>query len=306
VSTVHLDPGVGDDGIRDLLYRGDLVLFTPSAASLALASHARRFLEDAFAPFPPAEAQHHLPVERFVEIFAPVKPAFIHDPGTLERIAALVAEWGMDLAQWFLDVPRLRGVTSHGYLTAGVGYVHHPHRDTWYAAPRQQLNWWMALYPFDASAALAFHPGYARRAVANDSQRFDYYQWNANGRRVAPRMVTTDTRWQPRATEALELEPDLRLVIPPGAVLGFSGGLLHSTARNTSGRTRFSIDFRTVHLGDLRADRGAPVLDAAARGTSLRDFRRGLDLAPMPDDVVAAHDHAAGADGVLVFRPDPA
>ncbi len=83
----------------------------------------------------------------------------------------------------------------------------------------------------------------------------------------------------------------------------FSAAHLHSTVPNTSGRARYSIDFRTVNLADLKAGRSAPNLDSHCTGTSLRDFIRGSDRAPMPADVVAQYDDESSREGELVFAP---
>ena len=174
-------------------------------------------------------------------------------------------------------MPRLRGVTSDAYLTSGVGFAHHPHRDTWYSAPMAQLNWWLPIYAFDADGAMAFHPRYWSAAVSNRSDAFNYYEWNANGRKEAAKHIHADTRVQPRPEEPIELEPDIRVVCPVGGVILFSGAQLHSTVPNTSGRTRFSIDFRTVNVEDLRSGAAAPNVDSRPQGTSLRDFTRTSD-----------------------------
>jgi hypothetical protein len=83
----------------------------------------------------------------------------------------------------------------------------------------------------------------------------------------------------------------------------FSGASLHATVPNTSGRTRFSIDFRTVHYDDVVEKRGAPNVDSHSTGTSLRDFTRGTDSARLPDDVVALYEDHPPTSGVLVFEP---
>ncbi|MGE0880622.1 MAG: phytanoyl-CoA dioxygenase family protein [Acidimicrobiia bacterium] len=303
--TVYYDPAFDDERIRSEIYDGQLIVFSPTAASNALAAFAREMLEDAFAPYHPTEAQYHMTVEKFVEIFAPVKPAFIHHPKTMGLIRDVFDQMGCDLDQWFIDVPRYRGVTSDGYLTTGVGYAHHPHRDTWFSAPMAQINWWMALYPYETSASMAYHPAYFDKPVANESDEFNYYEWNATGRKDAAKMIGKDTRKQPHATEPIEMEPHVRLVTSPGSLQGFSGAHLHTTMANVSGKARFSLDFRTVHLGDLRNGRSAPNVDSHSTGTSLRDFRRASDLAPMPDDVVDQYDVGAkNDDAVLVFSPD--
>jgi len=110
--------------------------------------------------------------------------------------------------------------------------------------------------------------------------------------------VKTDTRKQPKAEEPMELDPQVRLIPPPGGIIVFSGAQMHSSVPNDSGKTRFSIDFRTVHLGDARARRGAPNVDSDCTGTTMRDYLRGTDLAHIPDDVVAMYDlppHAVNA-----------
>ena len=65
---------------------------------------------------------------------------------------------------------------------------------------------------------------------------------------------------------------------------------MHSTVDNTSGRTRFSIDFRTVHRDDVLARRGANNIDSECTGTTLRDYLRGTDFARLPEEVVAPFD----------------
>jgi hypothetical protein len=288
---------------RSELYEGALHVLPPTDAGRSLCALAADKLQVAFEPHDPLTAQYDMAVEEFVERFGPAKPAFIHAPETMQRLRAVVEAHGCDLEQTYLDVPRLRGVTSDGYRTSGVGYAHHPHRDTWYSAPLAQLNWWLPIYPFGPDASMDFHPRYWSQAVANGSSEFDYYAWNAVGRKEAASHIHSDTRVQPKALEPLELEPTVRFVCDVGGAIVFSGAQLHTTVPNTSGRARYSIDFRTVNLADLRARRGAPNVDSHPHGTSLRDFRRASDLAPMPDDVVAMYDDRVDASGELVFEP---
>jgi hypothetical protein len=306
MTTVHLDPSMTEAQRRSCLYGGDLVLLSPRPSTLALCDHARGFLEQAFAPHHPQQAQFHLPVEEFVARFAPVKPAFIHDARTKDLVRAVVTDLACDEDQTYVDVPRLRGVTSDGYLTSGVGFAHHPHRDSWWSAPLAQLNWWMPIYEFTSDSGMAFHPLYFSRPITNGSAEFSYYEWNSVGRKDAAKHITSDTRKQPKAEEPLDLlEPDIRPVVPVGGVILFAAANLHSTVPNTSGVTRYSIDFRTVDLGDVAAVSGVPNVDSAPLGTSLRDFVRCRDGAAMPEEVVALHDQGADpSEGALVFTPD--
>jgi hypothetical protein len=305
VTTVYFDSPMPDSERRELLYSGDIFVFSPSDASRALCDFARSMLTDAFAPHDPREAQYHMPVEEFVARFAPVKPAFIHHPETMRLLRAVVEERGADPNETFLDVPRLRGVTSDGYLTSGVGYAHHPHRDTWYSAPMAQLNWWVPIYDFASASSMAFHPRYFDERVENGSSEFNYYEWNAVGRREAAKQIGQDVRKQPKAEQELELEPELRVVCPTGGVIVFSAAHLHSAVPNDTGSARFSMDFRTVNASDLDRGASAPNLDSEPTGTSLRDFVRLDDLStPVPDELVARFDDdAVSADAVLVFAP---
>jgi hypothetical protein len=108
---------------------------------------------------------------------------------------------------------------------------------------------------------------------------------------------------QPHAEEPLELEPAVRLVVPAGGIILFSGAQLHSTVRNETSLARWSVDFRTVNVDDLASRRGPLTSDSASTGTSLRDFRRVVDFEPMPDEIVAMYDNAPVSDGVAVFAP---
>ena len=151
---------------------------------------------------------------------------------------------------------------------------------------------------------MAFHPQYWDHAVSNGSADFNYYEWNSTSRANAAQHIKSDTRPQPKPLEPIQLDPQVRLVTEPGGCILFSAAQLHSTVPNTSGHTRFSIDFRTVHLKDLQNRIAAPNIDSEPLGTSLRDFMRGSDLTPLPDDIIAMYDNASIDKGVLVFTPE--
>src|ERR1041384_4527208 len=56
--------------------------------------------------------------------------------------------------------------------------------------------------------------------------------------------IKEDPRPLPKATQPMELDPQIRLIIPAGGIILFSGAQMHSSVPNTSGKTRFSIDLR--------------------------------------------------------------
>lgn len=294
---VYFDRYDDESTRRSRLYAGDLYVYGPTPGGLKLCELAQTMSQEAFAPHAPPLAQHHLPVERYVEILKSLKPAFIHHPECKRLIPQLLKELGCDLGNTHFDVPRLRTACSGDYLTTGMAYAFKPHRDTWYSPPMCQLNWWLPVFPIDSSNAMAFHPEYWDRPIQNSSAKFNYQDWNHTGRQQAGLQSTkVDTRFQSAALEPLQLEHDLRLICPPGGVIVFSAAHLHSTVPNTSDATRFSIDFRTVDARDILAQRGAPNVDSQSTGTTLMDYLRGTDLQHFSDELIERY---AG------LKPDP-
>jgi hypothetical protein len=291
---LHFDSPIPDDERRARLYRGEIFVYGARASTLALCEFARELVCDAFRPLDPELAQHELPVERFAALLAELKPRFIHHPESKRLIRAVLAEFGCDPEHTYFDVPRLRSSTAGGYLTTGIAYAFHPHRDTWYSAPTSQLNWWMPVFELCDDNGLAFHPRYWAEPLANGSRDYDYAEWKRTSRWNAASQIGRDTRRQPKPEQEVDCAGELRPLCPVGGTLLFSAAQLHASVPNRSGRTRYSIDFRTVHRSDAERGRGAPNLDSRCTGTSLGDFLRCRDLARLPAELIAAHERGLG------------
>jgi hypothetical protein len=304
---VYIDARVSDAQRRTALYDGQLFVHSAVASVRRFADFARQMVEDAFAPLDPETAQHELPVELFAEILGELKPRFIHHAESKQHVRSILDELGCDLEQTYFDVPRLRSSTSDSFLTTGIAYAWHPHRDTWYSAPACQQNFWLPVYEIESDNAMAFHPPYWNRPLANNSRDYNYYVWNSKhrGPEVA-KILKEDMRPLPRATVPVELEPQIRLLCPVGGVVVFSGAQLHSSVPNTSGRTRYSIDFRTVHVGDARSRLGARKCDEECTGTTMRDYLRGTDLTRLPEEVIALYDDGSVDSGKALYEPQAA
>ena len=82
----------------------------------------------------------------------------------------------------------------------------------------------------------------------------------------------------------------------------FSAAQMHSSVPNTSGKTRFSIDFRLVNIDDVAAKRGAPKMDEQCTGTTMRDYLRGTDFSHIPDELVALYDDDTTREGELIYQ----
>ncbi|GGD59308.1 hypothetical protein [Croceicoccus mobilis] len=302
--TVGINNGI--EAEERAIYDGQITLLPPTPAGLALCEHARRMVEEVFAPHDPRTAQHELSVDEFVERAAIVKPRFIHDPETRRLQKLYLAELGFDPERTYLDVPRMRVVSSDGYLTSGVGHKQPPHRDTWWSAPMQQIQFWMPVFPMSRECSMEFYPHYVETGVDNSSSDFNIYRWNAHGRaKAAQHKQGEDKRGIPQPHGPLDHPGAVQVVLPVGGAVIFSANQLHATSDNVTGMTRFSIDFRIVDAQHVKEGIGALNVDNESTGTALRDFRRISDGEQLDAETVARYDTGEKPeDGVLVFTSD--
>ncbi|QPD03599.1 MAG: hypothetical protein Nkreftii_001373 [Candidatus Nitrospira kreftii] len=302
MNTIYYDPPFSDERRREELYRGQLLVYSPRRSTLAFIQFAKQLITEAFEPYDPETAQHHLSVEQYADILVKLKPNFIHHPESKTLMRDIFNEMGCDLGKTYYDVPKMRSSTSDNYLTTGIAYAWHPHRDTWYSAPPCQINWWIPIFDIESNNAMAFHPQYWNHPVKNSSEGYNYYRWNqeSRGAHVA-KFLKEDPRPLPKPLEPLVLDPQIRLIVPAGGIILFSAAQMHSSVPNTSGKTRFSIDFRVVNLDDVGKKIGAPRTDEACTGTTMRDYLRATDLTHIPDELIALYDDETAGEGKLVY-----
>ena len=303
MASVHFDSGMSDEQRRQALYKGDIFISSKSPATEALINIARKMLEDAFAPHDPREIHHHSTPEAVAAILADLKPKFIHHPECKQLIPEIMREHDVDLDKLFFDVPRLRSSYPTDFLSSGIAYAFHPHRDTWYSAPMCQLNWWIPVYPIEGNNAMGFYPDYFDRPVANNSEIYNYYEWNAKNRASAAQHVKKDTREQPKPQEELEGR-SIRYLPEPGGIIIFSGAQMHESIPNTTKLARYSIDFRTVHTDDVRGRIGAPNVDTRATGTTMRDYLKASDLSHLPEELIALYDDDSAKSSEILYFGD--
>jgi Phytanoyl-CoA dioxygenase (PhyH) len=290
---IYVDSDVNDETRRAAVYDGSIFTYSPTPISLEFCRFAQELIEEAFNSLDPLRAHESLPAERCAEILADLKPKFIHHPKSKQCIQNMLAELGCDLDETYFDVPRMRTAFPGDYLKSGIAYAFHPHRDTWYSAPHCQINWWMPIYDVTPKNCMAFHPRYWNQSVKNSSDQYNYQRWNLESRYNAAQHVKADHRVQPRAVEEIEIDPQVKVLCKAGGVFLFSAAHLHSTVPNTSGVSRFSIDFRTVHHRDVLRRIGAANIDSQCTGTTMGDYLRGTDLSHLPQDAIALYEDGA-------------
>ena len=299
MTTLLTDPEVSGDELRQQLYAGNLVVLTRLRALADFVDYTREELTGLFQPHDPEHVHEHIEPPEMAKILGTWKPRFIHSDKSKKLVRAIVEEAGFPAEETHYDLPKPRTSFPVGHLTTGVAFAFPWHRDVWYSAPAQQINWWLPVFPVREDNAMSFDLAHFDRGVPNSSDTFDYYQNNAN-RLTTATQVTKERQARPGA---LDHQPDQELIIlpAPGAVLLFSGAQLHASTPNTSGRARFSVDFRTVFAPDLLAGRGAPLVDAYCTGTAIRDFVNVADEHRFDEELVRELYGAPPEDALLVF-----
>jgi hypothetical protein len=286
---MYLNSKAEDDLRRPLVFKGNFFLYSGRPSVVKLCEHAQKMIAETFPRKEPRKAQYEMSVADFVAVVAPLKSKFTNEPGTKKLVQEVLRDFGQDLDQTYFDVPRLRVVTSDKFLTSGVGYAYKAHRDTWYSSPASQINWWLPVYDLHVEQTLALYPYYWDHPIRNSSGEFDYDEWCRVGRQLATSQGSADTRKHPLPSEEVKTGDELRVICNSAETILFSASHLHATVPNTSGMTRFSIDFRTIHIGDLENSRQSPNIDNASKGTTLRDFLRGSDFTPLPAKIIEQH-----------------
>lgn len=81
--------------------------------------------------------------------------------------------------------------------------------------------------------AVGFYLRYFKEPVRNNSEIYNYYEWNAKNRATAAQHVKSDTREQPKVQQ--ELEPvTVRFLPPSGGIIIFSGVELTAEVTNVN------------------------------------------------------------------------
>lgn len=302
MAVVHIDNYCSDEERRERIFAGDIFIYSPTKAAQELISHARQMIEEGFAPRDPEKAQYDMDVTDYAALLGRLKPAFIHHPRSKQLVAQIITSLGGNPNKTYFDVPKMRSSTSDAYLTTGIALAFPPHRDTWYSAPFFQINWWTPIYEITIDNGMAFYPRHFEEPIANNSEVYNYYRWNMTRAQAHLDLSGGGARVAPEAQAPVGDSPDARYVVPPGGLILFSAAQLHASLPNHSGRTRFSIDFRTIHFDEVLSGNGAKNIDSACTGTALRDFMRCTDHALLPEELVKPYDSGDQSDGILQYN----
>ncbi len=244
--------------IAERAFRGELVVFRQLDALAALLDHARGIAYAAFDH--PVRDEGRLDCGLWREKALAARRSFMHSEAVPDLLRALFTELGFDPETTYRDRAILRFQPGRAACRTRRLRDLPPHRDSWGSNLMTQLNWWAPLFPLEPDATMEIWPDYFDRPVPNSSADWDIEALRAAGGSY------------PLLPEAARPEePGQPVLIEPGELICFSGAHLHASRPNRTGRTRISIDLRTVDVSD---GPGAPNVDGRARHTAYDWFHR--------------------------------
>jgi ectoine hydroxylase-related dioxygenase (phytanoyl-CoA dioxygenase family) len=271
----HRLPGNNEE-VREALYSGTVFLLEPTPATRRLVEQVIRGIEEEL-PQPIREAQFQLDGDEFFERVGRLRKRFYTEPHFLDAVREIFSDFGFDPSAVALDPMRLRVITHRGFENPAAAPIYFAHRDTWYAHSQCEITWWIPLHDVSEEETFVFYPDWFSRPVSNNSDQFDHDRWTRHGQSLRIGWQNPEhSREHLYPGHVGELEPgrEVGFAARAGQVLLFSGAHFHQTRKNGTGRTRFSLDFRTVDLADDRAGKGAPNVDNRSTGSATRDYVR--------------------------------
>ncbi|MCA9644624.1 MAG: phytanoyl-CoA dioxygenase family protein [Polyangiaceae bacterium] len=270
-AAVEADQLVGAE-LERRVHGGDLVVFQRNELTAELVARVRAEIRSCFPELETNWDDLSLWPCRLLEFdkLAQVREGLYSDPKLHQLAARIIASAGFDPVTC-VDAPRLRVINHEAEQLPEAAPLFVVHRDTWYACPESQINWWIPIFKTPVEQAFAFYPEHFDREVANTSKSFDYEDWMKRvgwHGRTALDDYPAPTRYEP------ETKP-LRFDFEAGDLLLFSAAHLHRTLPNpVAGSSRVSLDFRTVTPGV----RGARNVDNGSGGALERVRREFVPL----------------------------
>jgi hypothetical protein len=245
--------------LRRAIYAGGIFKLPAGDVSLSLVEKVNNLLQDEFKNTALRKIHDSLSFAQLSNRLMPLRLVLADSLEYQSLLRELIKSYGFTPQENTFDPFRLRCVLQDGHLLRGSARAYALHRDTWYGNPQSQINWWMPLHDVAEDDSFAFYPEYFSNALPNDSAQFNFNDWR------------TTAGWQgtgggtypcyPAAADSQFLQLRKGFKAAAGDIVLFSAAHLHGTCQNTTGLTRWSLDFRTVHSGDAAAQRGAPNVD---------------------------------------------
>lgn len=272
--SLRRDPPESSEAFRQALYAGAIFQLPATVLSLRLVADVVAGIgEELGSDIRSAQFRHD--GEDFFERVGRLRKRFYTEPEYHDRLRALVRSARFDPRELAFDPMRLRVIAHRGHENLRAAPIYFAHRDTWYAHSQAEISWWIPLHDVAENETFVFYPDWFACPVSNNSEAFDHDAWVKNG-------AALRIGWQNREHGATHHYPGHTGELRPGRVISFaarageivlfSGAHFHQTLKQATGRTRFSLDFRTVDLADHQQGRGAPNVDNRSTGSATSDY----------------------------------
>ena len=256
--------------LRSAVYAGAVLHFSAPVASEALRAAVLEEVHAATDNIKPRSLHRMYTQADMMKIIGHAQSNVRNSDAIWRRALDVVRYSGLDLDALAVDRVRLRAITPDGHERPEAQGAYAVHRDTWYANPQCQLNWWMPLFEVSADDSFRIYAAHFAAPIRNSSKTFDYARWVTRfgwQDKAAPLTAYPAALDTPDATDAFDV------AVGAGDVVVFSAAHLHGTRPNRTATLRWSIDFRVVHRGDNDHGHGAPNVDNASTGSALVEYR---------------------------------
>ena len=262
MNIIHCDSPVSDEQRAKHNFQGDLLIYQNIPAMRELIEYADQLLRDALDGTEPAEAQHHFAPDEFLQRTTKVQTHFRQSQTPKDYFFKALAQCGVDLSSTYYDHFPMRIVPfDKAYYGARCSVIGH-HRDSWGSNIHSQINWWAPLYELTEQRTIAIYPFYWQNPVANDTATWSFEE-HIKQQKAAGIESRVSYPSAPSPQAPIDESKVVKVMLKPGEIMSFSSAHLHASVPNTTDRTRYSVETRTVNKHDLDHNRAAPNVDNA-------------------------------------------
>lgn len=291
--------GIDDERRREIIFGGGIILFKRFERLVALTERVQGVATEIFSPHDPLTAHEQLDRSSYLSRVEKFQRKMTNSPDIKDEFAGILADLGVNNALTGCSRFAFRiQPPAHSHIdrnTATLG----PHRDSWYSQDYAQTNWWTPWYPLDVGRSLRIYTKYWHTPMPNTSHGWDldeFRQARADVTEKNGSFEEVKNAYPPvQPKETLDGSEAMDFVMEPGDILNFSLAHLHEGPPNSSGISRFSTDFRTIHAHDIHSGSLAPNIDSESTGSGIGDFRRLADDQALAEIVQSENGQTADA-----------
>ena len=267
----HTMPGSAR-ALRETICRGVIFHLPANDASRALSAHmikrTHEFFPEVSSDDELRRIQYKVDLATFFKRATDLRSSLCDDLAARDCIYAVMNSLGFAPEDHAVEVLRFRAVLHELHLIPEAKICFYVHRDTWVANPPNQINWWIPLFDLTPEQTLGLYPELFDKPVNNNSDQFDHDEFTERAAKENYGKLPPPV--YPHAMQ--EVSSPTTFAIKASEILLFSAQHLHATLPNSSGETRFSVDFRTVHRAEFHDGMASPNVDNQSTGNVMGDY----------------------------------